>query len=58
MSYLTSRCLFWRVLYSRDFVVIGHFYTDPMYIISYVVSNDAAFQLYQMELEELTAENS
>ena len=37
---------------SRDFVVIGHFYTDPMYIISYVVSNDAALQLYQMEHEE------
>ena len=37
---------------NRDFVIIGHFYTDPMYIISYVVSNDAAFQLYQMELEE------
>ena len=37
---------------NRDFVAIGHFYTDPMYIISYVVSNDAAFQLYQMELEE------
>lgn len=37
---------------SRDFVVIGHFYTDPMYIISYVVSNDAALQLYQMEQEE------
>lgn len=36
---------------SRDFVLIGHFYTDPMYIISYVVSNDAAFQLYQMEQE-------
>ena len=37
---------------SRDFVMIGHFYTDPMYIISYVVSNDAAFQLYQMEQEK------
>lgn len=37
---------------SRDFVMIGHFYTDPMYIISYVVSNDAALQLYQMEQEE------
>lgn len=34
---------------SRDFVMIGHFFTDPMYIISYVVSNDAALQLYQME---------
>ncbi len=37
---------------SRDFVLIGHFYTDPMYIISYVVSNDAALQLYQMEQEQ------
>ena len=37
---------------SRDFVAIGHFYTDPMYIISYVVSNDAALQLYQMEQKE------
>lgn len=34
---------------SRDFVLIGHFFTDPMYIVSYVVSNDAAFQLYQLE---------
>lgn len=40
---------------SRDFVMIGHFYTDPMYIISYVVSNDAALQLYQMEQEEAGA---
>lgn len=40
---------------SRDFVIIGHFYTDPMYIISYVVSNDAALQLYQMEQEEAGA---
>ena len=40
---------------SRDFVMIGHFYTDPMYIISYVVSNDAALQLYQMEQEETGA---
>lgn len=37
---------------SRDFVMISHFYTDPMYIISYVVSNDAALQLYQMEQEK------
>ena len=33
----------------REFVTISHYYTDPMYIISYVVSNDAALQLYQME---------
>ena len=35
---------------TRDLVTVPHFYTDPMYIISYVVSNDAAFQLFQMEL--------
>ena len=37
---------------NRDFVTVGHFYTDPMYIISYVVSNDLAFQLYQAEKAE------
>ena len=36
-----------------EFVSINHYYTNPMYIISYVVSNDAALQLYQMELEEV-----
>lgn len=36
----------------REFVSITHFYTNPMYIMSYVVSNDAAMQLYQLELEE------
>ncbi len=35
-----------------EFVTINHYYTNPMYIISYVVSNDAALQLYQMEREE------
>lgn len=37
---------------SRDFVAVTHFYTNPMYIISYVVSNDAAMQLYQLELQK------
>lgn len=37
---------------SRDYVTITHFYTNPLYTISYVVSNDAAFQLYQMEQDE------
>ena len=37
---------------SRDYVCINHFFTSPMYIISYVVSNDAALQLYQMERAE------
>jgi hypothetical protein len=33
------------------YMLITHFFTEPMYVISYVVSNDAALQLYQMELE-------
>lgn len=37
---------------SQMFVDITHFYTNPQYVISYVVSNDAAFQIYQMELAE------
>lgn len=40
---------------SRDYVSIEHFYTSPMYIVSYVVSNDVAFQIYQMEKEETGA---
>ena len=43
---------------SRDFVTVTHFYTNPMYIISYVVSNDAAMQLYQLELAETGAGRS
>ena len=35
----------------RDMITIPHFYSNPMYVISYVVSNDAAMQLYQLELE-------
>ena len=34
----------------REFVTINHYYTNPLYILSYVVSNDAAMQLYQMEM--------
>lgn len=34
---------------SRSFVCISHFFTAPGYVISYVVSNDAALQLYQKE---------
>ena len=37
---------------SRDFVLIDHFFSVPLYIISYVVSNDVAFQVYQLEQEE------
>ena len=35
-----------------EFVNINHFYDSPMYIISYVVSNDLAMQLYEMELNQ------
>ena len=34
-----------------DFVTISHFYTDPMYVSSYIISNDAALQLYQLECD-------
>lgn len=37
---------------SRDYVCVPHFYESPMYIISYVVSNDAALQIYEMELRQ------
>jgi oligoendopeptidase F len=37
---------------SQSYVTINHFFTNPLYIISYVVSNDAAFQLYQLEQAE------
>lgn len=37
---------------SRDMVLVSHFYTEPMYVISYVVSNDTAMQIYQLEREE------
>ncbi len=36
---------------SRSFVQITHFFTNPLYVISYVVSNDAALQIYQLEQE-------
>lgn len=35
-----------------EFAEISHFYTNPMYIFSYVTSNDAAMQLYQLEQQE------
>lgn len=34
---------------SRDYVCVTHFYESPMYIISYVLSNDAALQIYELE---------
>ena len=37
------------------FTQVPHFYTNPMYVFSYVVSNDAALQLYQLEQAEAGA---
>ena len=37
----------------REFVAITHYFTSPLYVLSYVVSNDAALQLYQMERESI-----
>lgn len=33
----------------RSYVTITHLFTSPLYVISYVVSNDVAMQLYRME---------
>ena len=33
-------------------MTVTHFYAYPFYIPSYVVSNDVAFQIYQMELDD------
>lgn len=37
---------------SRDFVTVPHFFTNPMYMVSYVVSNDLAMQFYQLEQDD------
>lgn len=34
----------------RDYVLLTHLFTYPMYMASYVASNDVAFQIYQKEL--------
>ncbi len=39
----------------REYITVPHYYDSPMYIISYVVSADVAFQYYQLELAEYGA---
>ena len=34
---------------SRDYVCVTHFYESPLYVMGYVLSNDAALQIYEME---------
>ncbi len=36
----------------REYTMIPHIFIAPMYVISYVVSNDAAMQIYQQERTE------
>lgn len=36
----------------REYVTVLHFFSDPMYTVSYVLSNDLAMQIYQMEQAE------
>ena len=36
----------------HDYAGVPHFFTNPLYVISYVVSNDAALQFYALEQEE------
>jgi len=38
--------------YSRSWIDIVHFFEYPCYVVSYCVSCDAAFQIYQAELAE------
>ena len=40
---------------SRDYVSVTHFFTNPMYLMGYVVSNDLAMQIYDLELGEAGA---
>ena len=40
---------------SREYVLLPHIFTSPMYIVGYIFSNDAALQLYQMEAENATS---
>ena len=42
----------------RGYVRIPHFFISPMYVISYVISNDAAMQIYQLEKAEAGAGKS
>ncbi len=37
---------------SRAYIQVPHFFISSMYVISYVVSNDLAMQIYQQELEK------
>lgn len=37
---------------AREYIAIAHLYIAPVYMVSYVLSNDLAMQIYQAELSE------
>lgn len=37
---------------SRDYVCVPHFYESPLYVVSYVLSNDIALQIFELEQAE------
>lgn len=37
---------------SREYVCVTHFYESPLYVVSYVLSNDVALQIYERERQE------
>ncbi len=39
----------------RDYTLVPHIFMSPMYVFSYVISNDGAMQIYEKELEEAGA---
>lgn len=39
-------------MYDNMWIDIPHFFSNPFYIVSYIISNDAAFQIYEQEMEE------
>ena len=38
--------------YAKSWIDINHFFDNPFYVVSYCVSNDAAFQIYELECGE------
>ena len=38
--------------YAKSWIDINHFFDNPFYVVSYIVSNDAAFRIYELECEK------
>lgn len=35
----------------KSWIDVNHFFSNPFYIVSYIVANDAAYQIYRLELD-------